>query len=308
MAIEMLNESASDAAAMAAMQNEAPPPEPAPEPAPAPAPAPEPAPDSPIAKAEPASEPAQPKQQQPRLVPHAALHEERVRRQQLEQRLRELEQKVVPQAQPGDQPPDESTDPIGAINWLKGQLRQQTEQQQRAAQEQAYWADLSSRVQTRVNAYAADHPEYVDQVKYLREFRYRELSEGLGYPPQAAMAQVQREEMELGRMAVEQDLDPGEMVARLASVRGWKAAAAAAAPTQAPAAPPVSLAPQPVALPVAAEQRVERLARGQKAAVSPSTAGGGGPAAEMTLEQLARLDGAAFDQAFKAHGKRLFGG
>ena len=230
MAIEALTESADDAAAMAAMQNEAPAPEPTPAPEPAPAPAPEAAP-APVAEAKPAPEapkPAAPAEKPSRMVPHQALHEERMRRQAIEQRLRELEAKAAPQTPP-DQPPDENSDPLAAIAWLKNQLHQQTEAQRQQAEQERYWGELGSRVQARVNDYAAEHPEYPEQVKYLREFRFRELTEGLGYPPQMAMQQVQREEMELGRMAVEQDLDPGEMVARLASVRGWRAQAAAAA-------------------------------------------------------------------------------
>jgi hypothetical protein len=289
--MDILTETPEETAAMTAMENEAPAPEPTPAPEPAPAPAPEPAP-----VAAEAPKPAAPPAEKPsRMVPHAALHEERVRRQAVEQRIKELEQRLAPQV-PVDQPPDENADPLAAIAWLKGQLRQQTEAQQRNAQEQAYWQDLSSKVQTRVNAYASDHPEYVDQVKYLREFRFRELHEGLGYPEQMAAQQVQREEMELGRMAVEQDLDPGEMVARLASVRGWRAAAAAAP------------APAPAPVPAPVTERVARLQRGQRAAVSPSSAGGGGPSPEMTLAQLANLEGAAFDAAFKAHGRRLMDG
>ena len=83
------------------------------------------------------------------------------------------------------------------------------------------------------------------------------------------------------------------MVAKLAAGRGWKASEITAPPAV------------PVAPDAGATERIERLERGRRIAKSPSAAGGGAPAAELTLEQIANLDGAAFDKAFAAHAKRL---
>lgn len=299
MAID-LTESPTETAQFEAMMNEQPMPEAKPESVPEVKPE-----TPPTPKPEVEAKPAEPKEEKPvRLVPHQALHEarletkkERDARVLLEQRVAELEKGNRPQPQSGDQEPDETTDPIGTIAWLKAQRAREQQEREQVTQQTAYLQDLQRKVQTRVDSYAAEHPEYVEQIKFLREFRFKELTEGLGYPPETAAAQVQNEEIVLGKMAVDQDMDPGAMVAKLASVRGWKQKEEPKSET--PAAPK----PDPEA-----EKKIERLQRGQKAAVSPSGAGGGGPEPEMSLEQLLTLDGAAFDKAFEKHGKRLMGG
>lgn len=293
MPIDSLAETAEETAQFEAMMNEQPAPEPEkqPEPAPQPEAKPEPQPEAKAATPEPKAEPEKPV----RLVPHQALHEEREKRKALEHRIAELE-KTQQRPQPsGDEPPDETTDPIGSIAWLKAKLASKEKDEQEANAQREYLQDLGQKVQVRIDAYAAEHPEYTEQVQFLREFRFRELTEGLGYNQRFAAAQVQQEEIALGKMAIDNDLDPGAMVAKLASVRGWKAKEAA------PSKPAPDAAKD-------AEAKIERLERGQKAATSSSGSGGGAPDDEMTLERLLALKGKAFDDAFEKHGKRLMGG
>lgn len=241
----------------------------------------------------------QPKEEKPvRLVPHQALHEERERRKALETRLAELEKAAQKTQPPPNEEPDEQQDPIGSIAWLKAELKREREEKAQAQAQHEYIQDLGRKVKTRIDAYAAEHPEYKEQVDFLRNFRFRELTEGLGYPAEMAVQQVQQEEVALGKMAIDQDLDPGAMVAKLASVRGWKAKEEE---KSAPKAAPEGVKE--------AEAKIDRIARGQKAAISPSGAGGGGAAdEEMTLEKLLSLKGKAFDDAFEKHGRRLMGG
>lgn len=229
-----------------------------------------------------------------RLVPHQALHEERERRKALETRIAELEKGLKQPEPTGDEPPAED-DLVGTIAWLRAQKAKDDREREAARAQHEYIQDLGRKVKTRIDAYAAEHPEYKDQVAFLRDFRFRELTEGLGYPAEMAVQQVQQEEVALGKMAIDNDLDPGAMVAKLASVRGWKAKE-----EEKPAPKPSPEAAKE------AEAKIDRIARGQKAAISPSSGGGGAPdAEEMTLEKLLSLNGAAFDEAFKKHGKRL---
>lgn len=291
--VESLKETPEETAQFEAMLNETPLPEPKVEEKP-----PEQKAEDPPKQDEPPKEQPKAEDKPVRLVPHQALHEERERRKQLEQRLATLEKAQQPQPQPGDQEPDETTDPIGSIAWLKAELKRERDEKEQARAQQAYLSDLGQKVQTRIDAYAAEHPEYPEQVKFLREFRFRELTEGLGYPPQMAAQQVQHEEIALGKQAIDNDLDPGAMVAKLASVRGWKA--------KEPDPPPQAQAPKEQAK--AAEEKIDRITRGQKAATSSSGSGGGSPDDEMTVEKLLSLQGKAFDLAWSKHGKRLMGG
>lgn len=287
MAEDAMVETPEDKAAMDAMREDAPPPAAPPagtEPPPADGKQPPAAPHKPT-----------------RLVPHAALHEERQRRQALERELAELRRTpqapaaTTPVRPAAEQEIDENADPLGAIGQVKKALREEREQRERERKafedEQAgrrAMDELGRRVGERVNAYAAEHPEYPDQVKFLRNFRADQLKH-LGMDDQSILRQIYQEEMSIGAMAVERDMDPGEIVAKLAQQAGWKAPKQEGAPA------------------TAAEEALDRLNRGRRIAKSPSAAGGGAPAAEMSLEDIAKLDGAAFDKAFSAHAKRLMG-
>lgn len=230
---------------------------------------------------------AEPEPQKPvRLVPHQALHEERLRRQALEREIADLRKPKPAQ----DAEIDENENPIGALAALKAKLKAWED---RATEERTVVAEsqeIVARMAPRVEAYAKEHPEYPDQVTFLRNSRATEL-QLLGHDPQSIARVVAQEEMALARHVLTHDLDPGDVMAQLATARGWQAKAETQKP--APAQKP--------------EERIARLAKGQKAATSSSGGGGGGGAAndEMSIEDLLNLDGAAFDKAastfVKAH-------
>jgi hypothetical protein len=287
---DTMTETPEEAAGFAAMQNETPIElvEPDPEVKAEPEPKPE-----PETKAEP--EPKKPV----RLVPHEALHEERVKRQALERRLADFEraqQQPPPRQQQvahQDGDIDENENPLGAIAMLKAKLKGWETQAAEVAQQQEEGRQIIARMTPRVEAYAREHPEYIDQFQYLRQSRMDELSL-LGYAPEQIVQSIQAEEMDLARRTLANDLDPGDVVARLAKARGWRAKE----PTPEPKKD--NPAPDPEA-----GKKIERLQAGQRIAKSSSAGGGSGPEAEMTLERLASLDGAAFDAAFAKHGARL---
>lgn len=285
--LDILTETPEDKAEMEAVRTEAPAPEAKPDPA-----APEAAKPVEAAKPEPAKAPGKPT----RLVPIDALHEARKEAQALKAQLAELQKTPAKPAAPvAAEEPDEAADPIGTIAWLKAQIRDRNEQEKAARENSEQMNDLGRKISARVTAYAQEHPEYTEQMAYLRSSRVDELRL-LGHDDEAIGRQIQIEEMALGKMAVDKDLDPGELIAKLAQHRGWKAKAADPDPDLKPAAP----APAEVvkAAIIESEAKITRLERGQRAARSSSGAGGGAAAAELSLEQIAELDGAAFDAAF----------
>lgn len=243
-----------------------------------------------------AEKPAEKKpEERQRLVPHAALHEERVKRQNLEKRLQELEAAKPKTEAP--QPIDETQDPLGAIAELRAKLKNYEDSQQQDQQQRAAMEDLGRRVGARVQAYAAEHPEYPDQVKFLRQSRFEELQD-LGYDDDAIVRQLMQEEVALGQRALETDRDPGEMVASMAKRRGWKPAEPEAKTEEKPEEKPAAEAAAIKEEIAKTEAKIDRLEKGQRAAKSPSKGGGDSPATELSLEAIANLDGAAFDAAF----------
>lgn len=290
MADDIMTETPEEIAGMKALQDEAPIElvDPAPEPEPPP---------EPEAKPEPKA--AEPEPKKPvRLVPHEALHEERVKRQALERRLADMEKAQPPrqQASPasGDDI-DENENPLGAIAALKAKLKLWETQAEESTRQQDANRQISARMAPRVEAYAKEHPEYVDQFQYVRASRAEELSL-LGYAPEQIAQSLHAEEMDLARRTIENDLDPGDVIAKLAKARGWRAKE------------PVPEPKKEATLDPDASKKIERLQAGTRAAKSSSAGGGSGPEAEMTLERLASLDGAAFDAAFAKNGQRLLGG
>jgi hypothetical protein len=284
--VEALQETAEEAAQFEAMLNEQPAPESAPEPQPEPQPEPkaDPAPE-PAKAAEPAKEPEKPV----RLVPHQALHEERERRKQLEQRIVQLEAAAQKAAAP--EPIDPDVDPIAALK----EVREWKEQQVQHSQQIQQLNEFSGRVKSEEATWAAENPDYGDQIAFLRQSRHNELA-ALGMGHEQIGQQLMIEALQTADVAFRSGKNPGEVFTTLAVTRGWKAKEPEAEKT-------VIKEPSKEAA-----EKVDRLARGQKAATSSSGSGGGAPDDEMTVEKLLGLTGAAFDTAFAKHGRRLMGG
>lgn len=310
-----LADTAEETAAMAEMQDGA-----APDPAPAaPTPAPpasgepaapaiappaaaaEPAPVVDPATAQPPAPAAPATPEKAKFVPHAALHEERTRRQALERELADLRAGKTPQQQPDEIDPE--TDPIAALKEVRAFQKQQREQGEQAQQIR----EFAGRVQTHEADWAAANPDYGDQIAFLRESRATELMALPGMTQDRIGQQLMQEALQTADMAFRNGKNPGEVFTALALTRGWKAKEAPQPAVPAPTPPaPAPAVPQSV-MPTPAE-KIEGLRRGQAAAVSPSKGGGEAPmAGDISLEQLAGLDGDEFDKAFDKHGPRIFG-
>lgn len=233
-----------------------------------------------------------------KFVPHAALHEERTRRQALERELAELRAGKPPAQQPDEIDPE--TDPIAALKEVRAFQKQQREQGEQAQQIR----EFAGRVQTHEADWAAANPDYGDQIAFLRESRAKELMALPGMTQDRIGQQLMQEALQTADMAFRNGKNPGEVFTALAITRGWKAKEAPA-PAAAPAAPAT---PAPAAAQPTPGERIDNLARGLKAAVSPSKGGGEAPiAGDISLEQLAELDGDEFDKMFDKEAKRIFG-
>lgn len=221
-----------------------------------------------------------------RLVPHEALHEERIKRQNLERELAELRKPKAP-AQEQSADIDENENPLGAIAALKAKLKAIEDQGAEAQRQHQEGREIVQRMGPRLEAYTKDHPEYPEQFSFVRQSRAREL-QLLGHDEQSIAIQVQQEEMALARHVLANDLDPGAVIASLAEARGWRAKEPSPAVEE-------KAAPKPAK---EAVEKIDRIAKGQKAATSSSGGGGGGTVNdEPSIEDLLGLDGAAFDKA-----------
>jgi hypothetical protein len=294
-----LAETPAETAEFEAVRDEKPIPEvaaPAPEPKTAePAKAPELAKVEPAKAAEPPKEPEKPK---PTFVPHAALHEERLKRQALEKELADLRAGQQPEPEkPAEIDPE--TDPIAALKEIREYQQKQREEGERQKQLTAF----DQRVQAHEKDFADATPDYGDAVKFLREARAKQIADaytavGRTITQQELGAILLHEARSTSNDALTNGKNPGEVFYTLAKSFGYTGKAAEPA---AKVDPPKAPDPEPPAK--AAEEAIDRITRGQKAA---SKVGGGDPPAangEITLETLATLEGAAFDKAFEKFSK-----
>lgn len=234
-----------------------------------------------------------------RTVPHGALHEERKKRQALAAEINKLKeadakreaafQKLLAQANKTEEPkaPDFDTDPAG---WLKHQLettgktvqqlQQEREQETQHRHQQAQEQQFISRVQADEAEFTKEQPDYPDAATYLRDKRIR-MFEMAGMSPQEAAQAVYGESIYYSQKALAAGRNPGEVFYGLAREMGY-------APKQKNAD--------------TAAQKIEKIAKGQE---KSSRMGTGGESAEnITLAQLAELDGEEFDKEWNRLRKK----
>lgn len=305
MPLEAMNESAVDAAEAAAVENgTAPVPEPSPAPEPAPAPEPKAAAELPPKEPDKPAEP--PKTGNPALdkppgfAPNAAIREAREEARLLREQLAALQAGKPPEPQPAEIDPE--TDPIAALK----EVREFQQRQREEAIQQHQLREFDNRIQTHEADWSAANPDYGDQITFLREFRAGQLKALFPGITNAQLGQqLMKEVRETAFYAFQNGKNPGEVFSDLATHSGWKAKDPVPEPAPAPAPePPVDLE----AKRAESNAALDRISRGQRASRATAGAGGNAPEAEMTLESIANLTGAAFDAAMDKHGKRLFGG
>lgn len=243
-----------------------------------------------------AAEPEAPKpEEKPKFVPHAAMHEERMKRQAAEKRIAELEAKLGPQQpEPAKVPIDPDTDPIAALK----ELREWQANQVKQSEEQRQLSEFDNRIQTHERDYSVSDPEYKDKIDYLWEWRSNQVkasAAAVGHTVTDAQIKemLTQEIRKTAWDAFNNGKNPGEVFAALAAVNGYKPKAAAV--------PELPKEPEAPAKPTAeAESVIERISRGQRASRPTANAGGNPPATgELSMADLANLEGSAFDKAFE---------
>jgi hypothetical protein len=281
-------------AAFAAMQTETEAP-PAPEPGP---PAEEPAEDAAPQEgeesgdAEPRENAAASAERPPQFVPHGALAEERRIRQQLEadnrryaeeraridERLRIIEEMNRPAPPPE---PDENVDPIGTIQYLRKELTDLKQQwargsQQWTAEQQAVAEarQIASIAEQDAQAFKAQAPDYGDAFQHWAGSRHAELA-SYGMSPQDAAAQLEQEQFDIARSALQRGISPAAHLYHIAKTRGYAGKPASNGNGR--------------AAPDGASAEIQRVAAGQQRSPTLSGTGGGAVPTEMTASRLATM-------------------
>jgi len=225
-----------------------------------------------------------------RQVPLSALKLERNKRRALEDRLAAFneqmealahQQQQQAQPVPQDGPPDPEQDPIGALRFE----RQQRERLQHYVQAQALEQRVAQDYIADAQRFAAQTPDFADAYNHLFAGRVGELR-AQGWHDDAIRAQVQREEFNIALGALRAGRSPAQQAYELAKARGY--GRNASRPASAPADP--------------------TLAALKARAAASISEGGTPPRSSLSLEEIGKLTGPAFDSAFerytRAQGKR----
>ena len=285
-----------------------------------------------FAEAEVNTAPEEPKTSQ---VPIADLLLERRRRQQIETDLQEQKQTLavmnerimnaqrmqqMQQAQEMRQrqleenpPPDPEEDPIGAANYkiqqLEGQLRnvaRTTAQQQAQNQEQeAVLNDIVQQSQNLQQQFVQSTPDYWDAFQHLIDTRTTELKT-MGYDGANLTQIIDNEKGMIVNSCIERDArgnmagwkqNPAEVAYNLARQRGYVDAATRQAHEQAQQQAAQEAQPvvrEPVEVP--GNQRMDMMNQGVQAARSASDLGSTANRGVLTLDQIADMSDAQFEQ------------
>ena len=230
-------------------------------------------------------------------VPLGALLEERAQRKELKAQMDKMEgrfQQMVESLKPSPEvpapPPDIPTleeNPVGNIDTRLGQLEQgvQQQQQQNAYQEKAQgeqteWNQVMTAYHNDTGRLRTTDANAKPAYDYWVGSRMTELQAG-GATPEQAQNILQQEEAAAVYRALQQGESPAERVYAIAKARGYQATPAADPAT--PAAPLAPGGPDPAV-----------IAKGQAQGGGMPT--GGSPPLADTLEALAGMDDADFDE------------
>ncbi len=229
-----------------------------------------------------------------RQVPLKVLMEERGRRRALESRLEtfnghleslmQQQQQAAQRPQPQPEgPPDPDEDPIGALRYE----RQQREHLQRYVQAQAMEQRVAHDYVADAQRFAAQTPDFGQAYMHLFTGRVAELR-AQGWSDDSIRQQVQREEFTIALGALRAGKSPAQTAYELARARGYIPGATRPPSGQGTADPAMAAL---------------------KARAAASISEGGTPSrADLSLDDIGRLTGPAFDSAFerytRAQGKR----
>jgi hypothetical protein len=220
---------------------------------------------------------------QEKVVPLAALHEEREARRELErklrdqetnravldQRLKQLEETWRKSTNPEPQPPSYDDDPLNRLKWeieqrdkklaaieekVKGRDTQDEQSQGLAA--------LVNDYQAQAGSFAQAKPDFYEAYQFVRQGWAME-AKTMGVKDKDLNAALRSHELGIAARALEEGDNPGEVIYKLAVLRGYKAKADG-------------------------NQKIENLAKGTRTATSLSQVPGAGKV-QLTAEVVAGL-------------------
>lgn len=215
---------------------------------------------------------------------------ERSRRRELERRLAALEAERQP-AKQSDPLNDlianlreDDEDPIGDLSSVKAiakamleRDRREAEEQSRAQQQQQHFAKLSRDMAEAEEDFRAEHPDYDDAMKHFKTSLLGEL-EDEGFSGQELKREFESKLITLVDRALSNGRDPAQIVYNRAKKYGFASSEVDAA-----------------------TKKLQTIGKAQSAGRTPVNSG---TKADLTLESVNKLQGAAFDKAFEALRKQ----
>lgn len=211
---------------------------------------------------------------------------ERSRRRELERRLAALEAERQP-AKQSDPLNDlianlreDDEDPIGDLSSVKAiakamaeRERREAEEQSRAQQQQQHFAKLSRDMAEAEEDFRSEHPDYDDAMKHFKTSLLGEL-EDEGFSGQELKREFESKLITLVDRALSNGRDPAQIVYNRAKKYGFASSEVDAA-----------------------TKKLQAIGRSHGASKAPASSGA---KAELTIEAVNKLSGAAFDKAVEA--------
>lgn len=213
-----------------------------------------------------------------------ATRQERQRRRELERTVSEMREQVERLSQgraapTGEQAqrPDPTEDPIGYLEYVEGMLQGSEKERSELERVQAVQRQAAEQVQqvvTRVADFEADfretHTDYDKAAEHLYEVKKSEYVEN-GYSADEAHHAVMQEFLTRAQRAFAANKDPAEIIYSLSKRAGFNDNAGA--------------------------KKLDAIAEGQRRS-NPMAGAGASGGSELSLENVSKLKGAAFDTAF----------
>lgn len=226
-----------------------------------------------------------------KTVPLAALHESRMKEREwrdkaaqiekeAQERFQKLEQRLEKLVNPPPAVPKFEDDPAGNLRYqvettqaeLKS-VREASEESRKVSEAQAFEQQIAASTHAAEQAFAKEHPDYLDAVKHLQSIADKNL-EMMGMDdPAARSAQIRKDALAMSLKALQMGKSPAEVAYQLATNYGFKAGVAPAKSE--------------------AVKKIETIQAGQKTGSMP---GGGTKQTPLTLATLESLDDDEFNK------------
>lgn len=244
-------------------------------------------------QAEAAPEAEKPEPQEETKVPYSALHEERMLRKEATQELKLVREKVeslqslreeLTELRNNKKAEDDQLayeeDPIGHLRQQQEHIQAKlTEQETQTQVQQAQLQEvqqLQSTINTQVNEFVKDNPDYDQALAFVSERRMQDLSAlGITDPMQQQQI-INTEAWNIAQTALNNNKNPAEVVYSMANSWGYKAAGQADK--------------------TELEQKVDTINKGQQEAQTLSDAGGAPDSTGISLADIESMSDDDFDK------------